>query len=107
MDASALNDLLCMVLNPPHELPNVFPSLGRSVRLRGFSEVNGGPWASVAELGVIEPSEEPRFGLQTLDLEEVTSSAFLEAQLAQLCSDFERPIGRKVACAEFVRRTRE
>jgi hypothetical protein len=29
------------------------PIKGRYVRLRALSEVNGGPWASIAEIGVI------------------------------------------------------
>ena len=29
------------------------PATGRYVRLRILSEVNGGPWASIAELGII------------------------------------------------------
>jgi hypothetical protein len=39
-------------LKEPQEV-KCAPRAGRYIRFRAVSEVNGGPWASVAELGVV------------------------------------------------------
>ncbi|MCD4728621.1 MAG: discoidin domain-containing protein, partial [Pirellulales bacterium] len=46
--------------NSPAEQVAIFPmQAGRYVRLRALSEVNGGPWTSIAELNILQAPQEP------------------------------------------------